>query len=153
MNEQGAPEGRPSQDHLERIGVVARILDITKQLPDEESCLEYLEKLRWPEGVQCVRCGAKKISRISSHGKTGKPRHLYQCLTCRAQFTVRTGTIFQDSHLPLTAWFKAIALICGSKRPINPTRLMRELDVQYRTASSLILRIQKAMESGGQLEI
>jgi uncharacterized repeat protein (TIGR01451 family) len=102
--------------------------------------------------VECVKCAEKKISRITSTGKTGKPRHLYQCLICRTQFTVRTGTIFRDSHLPLTHWFKAIALVCGSKRTINVTRLQRELNVQYRTASYLLLRIHRAIESGGQLE-
>jgi len=145
--------GAHLENYLARVGAVARILDITNQLSDEEACVQYIEKLRWPDGVVCVKCGGKKISRISSRGKTGKPRHLYQCLACRAQFTVRTGTIFQDSHLPLTAWFKAIALIGSSTRQMNATRLMRELDVQYRTASSLLLRIQKALESGGQLEI
>src|SRR5437773_10413809 len=92
---------------------VARILDICKELASEDACLDYLERLRWPSGVQCVKCSSQKISRIMTHGKSGKPRHLYQCLACRAQFTIRTGTIFQDSHLPLTSWFKAIALIAG----------------------------------------
>ncbi|HYR88048.1 MAG TPA: hypothetical protein VE422_28470 [Terriglobia bacterium] len=55
--------------------------------------------------------------------------------------------------MPLTTWFKAITVVSGSKRKMNPTRLMRELNVQYRTASSLLLRIQKALESGGRLEI
>jgi hypothetical protein len=132
---------------------VARILDITKEFSEEEACLDYLEKLRWPEGVVCVKCSGKKISRITSRGKTGKPRHLFQCLVCRAQFTVRTGTIFRDSHLPLTSWFKAIGLICGSKRRIDVARLMRELDVQYRTASYLLARINRALDSGGRLEI
>jgi transposase-like protein len=132
---------------------VARILDITTELSEEEACLEYLEKLRWPDGVKCVKCGEKRISRIISHGKTGKPRHLYQCLVCRTQFTVRTGTIFRDSHLPLTAWFKAIALIGGSKKRMNVTRLQRELNVQYRTASYLLDRIHRALQSGGKLEL
>jgi transcription antitermination factor NusG/transposase-like protein len=132
---------------------VAKILDITAEFSQEEACLEYLEKLRWPEGVKCLKCGASKISRILSHGKTGKPRHLYQCLVCRTQFTVRTGTIFRDSHLPLTAWFKAIALICGSKKKMNVTRLQRHLNVQYRTASYLLHRIHRALESGGRLEV
>ena len=132
---------------------MTRILDITKTFSREESCRQYLESLRWPNGVECVTCAGTNISRIISRGKTGKPRHLYQCLICRAQFTVRSGTIFRDSHLPLTSWFKAIALICGSKKRINVTRLQRELNVQYRTASYLLNRIHKALESGGLLEI
>ena len=132
---------------------MARILDITKGLSREESCLEYLEALRWPNGVECMKCTEKRISRIISSGKSGKPRHLYQCLACRAQFSVRTGTIFQDSHLPLTTWFKAIALVCSAKRKVSVTRLQRELDVQYRTAASLLHRIQQALERDGQLEV
>ena len=132
---------------------VARILDITAELSEEGACLEYLEKLRWPNGVVCVKCSEKKISHIHSHGKTGKPRELYQCLVCRTQFTVRTGTIFQDSHLPLTAWFKAIALVAGSRRKMPVGRLQQELGVQYRTASHLLKRIRKAMDSGGLLEL
>jgi transposase-like protein len=131
---------------------MALIFDI-KRLGDEDACLQYLEQLRWPAGLECVRCFHKKISRITSRGKTGKPRHLYQCLACRTQFSVRTGTIFQDSHLPLTAWFKAIALVGTSKREVNVNRLKRELNVQYRTAAYLLARIQKAVVSGGRLEI
>jgi hypothetical protein len=131
---------------------VAQIFDI-KQPGDEDACLQFLEQLRWPAGVECVRCFHKKISRITSKGRTGKPRHLYQCLACRTQFSVRTGTIFQDSHLPLTAWFKAISLIGTSKRDMNVNRLKRELNVQYRTAAYVLARIQKALVTGGRLEV
>ena len=132
---------------------MVRLLDITKELSTEEDCLEYLERLRWPEGVNCCKCLAKKISRISSHGKTGKPRHLYQCLQCRAQFSVKTGTIFQDSHLPLTIWFKAIAFVGTATKNISANSLKRELNVHYRTASYLMARIQRAVGSGGRLEV
>lgn len=132
---------------------VARILDITKEFSSEEACIEYLEELRWPNGMECVKCAAKKISRIISHGKTGKPRHLYQCLVCRTQFTVRTGTIFQDSHLALNCWFRAIALVSDPKRKMNANRLKRELNVQYRTALYLLERITGALERGGRLEL
>jgi transposase-like protein len=131
---------------------MVRILDVTTELSSEEACLEYLERLRWPNGVECVKCGAKKISPISTRGKTGKPRQLYQCLACRSQFTVRTGTIFQDSHLQLNLWFRAVALICRSKK-INVTRLKNALNVHYRTASYLLARIQGAIQSGGNLEV
>jgi transposase-like protein len=132
---------------------VAAILDITAEFSTEEACIEYLERLRWPEGVSCPKCSMKKISRIITHGKTGKPRRLYQCLECRTQFTVRTGTIFRDSHLPLVMWFRAIALVGTSRREIKANRLKRELNVHYQTASFLLSRIHKAVVSGGRLEV
>jgi transposase-like protein len=132
---------------------MTRILDITKSFSKEEPCRQYLEKLRWPNGVECVTCNEKHISKIVSRGKTGKPRHLYQCLSCRTQFSVRTGTILRDSHLPLTVWFKAIALVCGSKQRIKAASLRNDLNVNYRTASFLLNRIYGALESGGHLEV
>ena len=134
------------------MGALVRLLDICKEFSTEEDCLGYLELLRWPSGVQCPRCLGDRISRILSHGKSGKPRHLYQCLACRAQFTIRTGTIFQDSHLPLTAWFKAIALVGGTAE-INVNKLKRELKVHHRTASYILSRIQQAIAKGGRLEV
>jgi len=132
---------------------VVRILDINTEFSTEEACFEYLERLRWPGGVECPKCFGKKISRINSNGKTGKPRRLYQCLVCRNQFTARTGTIFQDSHLPLTTWFKAIALVGEAKNEANVNRLKRKLKIHRRTASYLLTRIRRAMASGGRLEI
>jgi transposase-like protein len=132
---------------------VARILDINKEFSSEEACFEYLEQLRWPTGVGCPKCFGMKISRINSHGKTGKPRRLYQCLACRTQFTVRTGTIFQDSHLPLTTWFKAIGFVVQAKTETNVNMLKRKLNIHYRTASYLLTRIRQAIASGGQVEV
>ena len=132
---------------------MATILDINREFSTEEACFEYLEGLRWASGVECPKCFEKKISRISTRGKTGKPRHLYQCLQCRNQFTVRTGTIFQDSHLPLTTWFKAIALVAGTKNEATASMLQRRLKIHYRTASYLLARIRQAMASGGDLEL
>jgi transposase-like protein len=131
---------------------LVRLLDICAEFSSEEDCFGYLERLRWPSGVQCPRCLEKKISRIATRGKSGKPRHLYQCLICRTQFSIRTGTIFQDSHLPLTAWFKAIALV-GAAKEVNVNVLKRELNVHHRTASYLLSRIQQAMAKGGELEV
>ena len=131
---------------------MTHILDLAKRFSKEESCRRYLEKLRWPNGVQCVTCAGKSISRIISRGKTGKPRHLYQCLDCRTQFSVRTGTILRDSHLPLTVWFKAIGLVCRAKQEITIRSLQSQLHVNYRTASYLLVRIKGALENGGRLE-
>jgi hypothetical protein len=133
------------------IGGVANLIDITKEFGTEEACLAYLEKLRWPRGICCIRCGGERISRIRSKGRRGTVRHLYQCLEkgCRHQFTAKVGTIFNDSHLPLEKWFLAVALMCDAKKWLSALQMQRHLDVAYRTAWYLCHRIRKAMEQEG----
>ena len=121
-----------------------------RTLSTEEKCIAYLEKMRWPEGVRCLTCGNSSISRFQTKGKSGKVRHLYQCLgkSCRYQFSPTTGTIFHDSHLPLNKWFRAIALVCDAEKPMSINQLRLALGVQYKTAAHLASRIRQAMEKG-----
>ena len=121
-----------------------------RQLTTEEKSIAYLEKMRWPEGIACPQCSNKSISRFQAKGKSGKVRHLYQCLdrTCRYQFSPTTGTIFHDSHLPLNKWFTAIALISDSSKPMSVNQLRFALGVQYKTAAHVASRIREAMQNG-----
>jgi transposase-like protein len=121
-----------------------------RQLTTEEKCVAYLEKMRWPEGVTCPECGNRSISSFRAKGRSGKVRHLYQCLdkTCRYQFSATTGTIFHDSHLPLNKWFSAIALISDSSKPMSANQLRLVLGVQYKTATHVVGRVRQAMENG-----
>ncbi len=128
------------------------LLDIYKELNTEAKCLTFLEHMRWPDGVKCISCESLRITRITSKGKlnkkTGKrspDRELYQCNDCRFQFTTTTGTVYHDTHLPLSKWFLAIALITESKKGISANQLSRALSVNYRTAWYLAHRIRKAM--------
>ena len=126
--------------------------DMARQrtLTTEEKCIAYLQKMRWPEGVRCPACGNSSISHFQSKGKSGKARHLYQCLdkTCRYQFSPTTGTIFHDSHLPLNKWFQAIALVSDAQKPMSVNQLRLALGVQYKTAVHLADRIRQAIENG-----
>jgi transposase-like protein len=108
--------------------------------------------MRWPSGVKCLSCESPRITRITAKGKTNRKsgktspdRKLYQCNECRFQFTATTGTVYHDTHLPLSKWFLAIALITESKKGISANQLARALGVQYRTAWYLAHRIRKAM--------
>ena len=74
----------------------------------DAECRQALEELRWPNGVRCLRCDSEKTSRIST-------RHQYDCDSCRYRFSVTTGTVFHDSHLPLPKWFLAVLLMCEAK--------------------------------------
>lgn len=104
----------------------------------DAECREALEDLRWPDGVTCLRCGSDKISRIST-------RKQYDCDKCRYRFSVTTGTIFHDSHLPLPKWFMAILLMCEAKKGISANQMKRTLGVAHKTAWYLCHRIRKAM--------
>lgn len=97
------------------------------QYGSEDQCHAKLVALRWPKGFACPRCGGRQ------HGVVG-PRKLFQCSACRYQASVKAGTIFAASKLPLTKWFLAIYLMTQSKNDIAALELMRQLGVKYDTA-------------------
>jgi transposase-like protein len=108
----------------------------------DEKCRELLERLRWPEGVTCPRCKDRRVSRMKEWAR-------FECVGCEYQFTVMSGTIFHDSHLPLPMWFLAVLLICEAKRGMSAMQLKRTLWGQhkgsYKTAWYLCHRIRAAM--------
>jgi transposase-like protein len=129
-----------------------KLIDVTKKFTTDDECLDYIEKMRWPNGVCCVHCGVLNVSKISREkkGKNHRTR-IYQCLEkeCGKQFSATSGTIFNDTHLPLTKWFMAIAMICEAKKGMSAKQLERHLGVNYRTAWHLCHRIREAMQDGG----
>lgn len=125
-----------------------KLIDVTRDFNTDDKCLDYLEAMRWPNGVCCVQCGSTKVSRITRESKSKNKRtRLYQCLEkeCGHQFSPTAGTIFHDSHLPLQKWFMAIALICEAKKSLSACQLQRHLGINYRTAWHLAHRIREAM--------
>lgn len=121
---------------------------------NEEAAFAYVEAELWPNGPVCPHCenaDPAKIGRLT--GKTTRPG-LYKCYAkdCRKQFTVRIGTIFEDSHLPLRLWLQAIHLLCASKKGISTRQLQRMLGCGMKTAWHLGHRIRHAMAPGGDLD-
>ena len=104
----------------------------------DAKCRELLERLRWPNGVACIRCGSLSVSEIEARAQ-------FDCTACRYQFSVTAGTIMHDSHLPLRKWFIAIYLMCESKKGISALQLKRTIKVAYKTAWYLCHRIREAM--------
>ena len=117
------------------------LVDLVESFGSEDQCHEYLEHLRWPNGLECPRCSSSKISRIAK-------RRQFDCDSCRYQFSVRVGTLFHDSKLPLWKWFLAVYLMIESKKGISANQLKRTLGVSYKTAWYLCHRIRSAMEGG-----
>ncbi len=117
------------------------------QFQDEEAAFGYAEAALWPNGPVCPHCGGfDHISKMS--GKTTRAG-LYKCYQCRKPFTVRVGTIFESSHVPLHLWLQAIHLVCSSKKGISANQLHRTLGVTLKTAWFLGHRIREAMRNGG----
>ncbi len=104
---------------------------------------EHLEALHWPNGPICPHCNEReRITRLTS--KSARPG-LHKCNTCRKQFTVTVGTIFEDSKIPLNKWLMAFALLNGSKKGISAHQLHRSLGITYKSAWFLAHRIREAM--------
>jgi transposase-like protein len=125
-----------------------KLIDVTRQFNTTDKCLDYLETMRWPQGVCCIECGSLKVSRITRETKSKNKRtRIYQCLEkeCQHQFSPTAGTIFHDSHLPLEKWFMAIAIIVEAKKGVSACQMQRHLGINYRTAWHLCHRIRAAM--------
>lgn len=122
------------------------IFEIMQKFGTEERCIKHLERIRWPEGLRCIRCDSDRVMNFTAEGKTGKARNLYECVDCRYQYSVTTGTVFHDTHLPLTKWFLAIYLICSAKKGISAKELQRQLATSYKTAWYMAHRVRLAMQ-------
>lgn len=122
--------------------------DIAKNYNSEDQAREFLEKQRWPNGAVCPHCGVEGESyrlKPKAEGKTHVRPGVWKCGACRKQFTVKVGTIFEDSHIPLSTWLKAIHLLCASKKGMSSHQLHRMLGVTYKSAWFMSHRIRYAM--------
>ncbi len=126
----------------------------------EEAAFAYVEKQLWPHGPTCPHCGeAERLGRIPGTRTKPSKKHpegapvygLWKCYSCRGQFTVRIGSIFEDSHLPLRMWLQAIHLLCASKKGISTRQLQRMLGCGMKTAWHLGHRIRFAMAPDGSV--
>ena len=112
---------------------------------NEEAAFAFVEARIWPEGPNCPHCGG--VERIGKMGGKSTRTGLYKCYQCRKPFTVRMGTIFEASHVPLHIWLQAMYLIAGSKKGISSNQLHRTLGVTLKTAWFMSHRIREAMRS------
>jgi transposase-like protein len=113
---------------------------------DEEKAFAYVEQRVWPQGPVCPHCGG--VERISKMQGKSTRLGLYKCYQCRKPFTVRMGTIFESSKVPLHVWLQAMYLIAGSKKGISSNQLARTLGLTVKTAWFLSHRIREAMREG-----
>jgi transposase-like protein len=122
------------------------LFELIERFGDNDKCRQYLEALRFPDGVYCIRCKSTKISRIYE-------RNQFMCDACKYQFSATAGTIFHDTHLPLTKWFAAIYLMCESRKGMSANQLKRTLKVAYKTAWYLCHRIREAIKTNEEIKL
>src|SRR5512136_1982955 len=128
------------------------IKDFEKQFPNDDACLDYLFKARYPKGVYCEKCG-----KITGHyRRTGTK--FYSCEFCGRGISPTSGTIFYKSDTPLRSWFHAIFLMANTKTGISAKQLQRELGVTYKTAWRMFKQIRTLMDENvnplnGQVEV
>ena len=110
-----------------------------EMFPDQESARLYLEGRRWPNGVDCPHCGSQKIT-----ARQGVRVGYYRCRDCKEEFTVRTGTIFERSHVKLHKWIYAMYLVVTARKGISSMQLAKELGVTQKTAWFILGRLREA---------
>ena len=107
---------------------------------DPDVALAFVVQLRWPNGVRCVHCNAERVSYLST-------RRIFKCLACRKQFSVKVGTIFEDSPLGLDKWLPCLWLLANAKNGISSYEVHRALGVTQKTAWFMLSRIRLAMQT------
>ena len=124
------------------------LLDMIQTFSTEEKCIEHLASIRWPDGVVCPHCGGfQKVSNLTT-------RPVWWCGDCKKQFSVKIGTIFEDSKIKLQKWFMAIWLLTSHKKGISSCQLARDIGVTQKTAWFMLGRLREIipkMGSGGGL--
>jgi len=117
--------------------------ELEKRFGEEGACAEYLAALRWPSGWACPRCSSKAVSSVR--------RNRWRCGQCRYEMSVTAGTVFQDSHLPLTIWFRAMWQVASQKNGISALGLQRVLGLgSYKTAWAMLHKLRRAMVRPGR---
>jgi transposase-like protein len=118
-----------------------------KHFHDEEAAYAWVEARVWPQGPVCPHCGG--VERISKMGGKSTRIGTYKCYQCRKPFTVKVGTVFEASHVPMHLWVQAMFLLTSSKKGISSNQLHRTLGVTLKTAWFMSHRIRHAMQTVG----
>jgi transposase-like protein len=113
------------------------LFELLKAIPDEQAAIDHFTAIRWRNGAFCPLCGSTKIYHFSD-------RRTHKCGDCRKRFSIKVGTIFQDTKIPLQKWFMAIWMLTSHKKGIASTTLARDIDVTQKTAWFMLHRLRQA---------
>src|SRR4051794_10545621 len=121
--------------------VPSNLLEAIQYFSDLDVATDFVAKLRWPRGPVCPRCGGVEYSYLTT-------RRLWKCKECKKQYSVKLGTIFEDSPLGLDKWLPAVWLVANSKNGISSHELARSLGITQKSAWFMLHRIRLAMQTG-----
>ena len=119
----------------------ATLFELMRAFGDEQKCIDHLRSIRWANGAYCPYCGSQKIY----HFKDGRD---HKCGDCRKRFSIKVGTIVEDSKVPLSKWFMAIWLVTSHRKGIASAQLARDIGVTQKTAWFMLHRLRLAAETG-----
>ena len=117
------------------------LYDLFDAIPDEKAAIDYFRAIHWKGGEFCPYCGHDKLYSFASGRMAGRQ---WKCAQCREKFSIRVGTIFEDSKIPLRKWLAAIWIITSHRKGIASTQLARDLDVTQKTAWFMLHRLRHA---------
>lgn len=117
------------------------LLTIFQRYPDQEACIEHLERVRWGDEPHCPHCGSTHVARKDDGGRVGR----WNCHGCHASFNVLSGTVMQKTKLPLQKWFLAIGLMVNAKKSLSSHQLARDLEMNQKSALYMQHRIRASM--------
>src|SRR5689334_3858635 len=134
------------------VSIPESLLEAVQYFSDADTALAFMVKIRWPEGVICPRCSGTKVSFL-------KTRRLWRCYECTKQFSVKVGTIFEDSPIALQKWLPVMWLLANCKNGISSYEVARAIKVTQKTAWFMLHRLRLAMQIetsgkfGGDVEV
>ena len=108
-----------------------------KEFPNEWTAIQHFERLRWPDGVTCPLCNGGRTTRLQA-------RSYHQCKDCRQKFTVRTGTVFERSHIPLGKWLYAMYILQTARKGVSSLQLSKELGITQKSTWFMLHRLREA---------
>ena len=119
------------------------LLEATRYFADPDVCVQFVAAMRWPRGVQCPHCDGKKVSFLKS-------RRIWKCMAkeCHKQFSVKTGSVFEDSPIALDKWLTAVWLVVNCKNGISSYEIGRDLAITQKSAWFMLHRIRLALQDG-----
>ena len=123
----------------------ALVAALPKACSDELAAVEFIERQRWGAEPACPRCGVPEVNQMKARDGSRNARFLWRCLGCKEQFTVRIGTVFEDSRIPLRHWCYAFWAACASKKGVSALQIKRQTGLSYKSALFLMHRIRFAM--------
>ena len=133
-------------------GLPTTLIEAIRYFSNQDVCIEFVARLRWPDGPECPRCGSPAYSFLST-------RRTWKCKDCNKQYSVKLGTIFEDSPLGLDKWLTAMWMIANSKNGVSSHEMGRSLGITQKSGWFLLHRIRLAMQTGtfekldGEIEV